>query len=156
KLKDLQRAVGRGAKIQVVADNCTDRTAKIATKAGVEVVERNDQLRRGKGYALAFAREHLRADPPDVVIIIDADCTTDSESIAALVQRCSETGSPCQATNLQEPGSGASPAVQLSTFAFFIKNVIRQRALQRLAGRAHLLGTGMALPWAIFEQAQLA
>jgi len=46
--------------------------------------------------------------------------------------------------------------VQLSTFAFFIKNVIRQRALQRLAGRAHLLGTGMALPWSIFQRADLA
>jgi hypothetical protein len=46
--------------------------------------------------------------------------------------------------------------VQLSTFAFFIKNVIRQRALQRLAGRAHLFGTGMAFPWPIFVRAELA
>ena len=36
-----------------------------------------------------------------------------------------------------------------------IKNLVRQRALQRLAGRAHLTGTGMALPWPIFEQANL-
>jgi cellulose synthase/poly-beta-1,6-N-acetylglucosamine synthase-like glycosyltransferase len=45
--------------------------------------------------------------------------------------------------------------VQISTFAFLIKNLIRQRALQRLAGRAHLTGTGMALPWAIFAGANL-
>jgi hypothetical protein len=44
----------------------------------------------------------------------------------------------------------------LSTFAFFIKNVIRQRALQRIAGRAQLLGTGMAFPWPIFARAELA
>jgi hypothetical protein len=45
--------------------------------------------------------------------------------------------------------------VQISTFAFLIKNLVRQRALQRLAGRAHLTGTGMALPWRIFAGANL-
>src|SRR6185503_8607207 len=45
---------------------------------------------------------------------------------------------------------------KLSTFAFFVKNVIRQRGLQRLAGRVHLLGTGIALPWKDFAAAQLA
>ena len=45
--------------------------------------------------------------------------------------------------------------VQISTFAFMIKNLVRQRGLQRLAGRAHLTGTGMALPWRIFEGADL-
>jgi hypothetical protein len=36
-----------------------------------------------------------------------------------------------------------------------IKNLVRQRGLQRLAGRAHLTGTGMALPWPIFATANL-
>jgi len=46
--------------------------------------------------------------------------------------------------------------VQLSTFAFFVKNVVRQRALQRLAARVQLLGTGMAFPWSAFARAKLA
>src|SRR5213075_1226408 len=103
-----------------------------------------------------FARQHLEREPPDLVIIIDADCVTDGQSLCALIQACVATGRPCQATNLQRPDATSSPSVQLSTFAFFIKNVIRQRALQRLAGRAHLLGTGMALPWSIFERSDLA
>jgi hypothetical protein len=37
-----------------------------------------------------------------------------------------------------------------------IKNLVRQRGLQRLAGRVHLTGTGMALPWTIFHGATLA
>jgi cellulose synthase/poly-beta-1,6-N-acetylglucosamine synthase-like glycosyltransferase len=45
--------------------------------------------------------------------------------------------------------------VQISNLAFMIKNLVRQRGLQRLADRAHLTGTGMALPWAIFERADL-
>lgn len=143
-------------RILVVADNCSDSTTDIARRAGVAVVERQDQSRRGKGFALDFARQHLAGDPPDVILIVDADCRIDGPSLAALADACAATGRPCQATNLQEPSRDASPAVQLSTFAFFIKNVVRQRALQRLAGRTHLLGTGMALPWAVFLEASLA
>jgi hypothetical protein len=58
--------------------------------------------------------------------------------------------------NVQLPTTHSSPVVQLSTFAFYVKNVIRQRGLQRLAGRGQLLGTGMAFPWAIFVGADLA
>jgi cellulose synthase/poly-beta-1,6-N-acetylglucosamine synthase-like glycosyltransferase len=156
RLTALRDAARGHARILLVADNCSDSTADIAKNVGVEVIERSDSVRRGKGFALDFAKQHLQADPPDVVLIIDADCTTDAESIGRLVACCAAAGTPCQATNLQAPLPGSSPAVRLSTFAFFIKNVIRQRALERLAGRAHLLGTGMALPWKIFDAAELA
>ena len=156
RLKALSDATAGDHQILLIADNCTDATADIARRIGVQVVERSDPDHRGKGFELDFARSHLKADPPDVVLIIDADCAIDRGSINTLVGRCAVTLSPCQATNLQSPVSGVLPSVQLSTFAFFIKNVVRQRALQRLAGRAHLLGTGMALPWAIFERAGLA
>lgn len=149
-------AASAAALVLLVADNCTDLTAEIARKAGAQVIERHDLARRGKGFALDFALKHLESNPPEIVLIIDADCSVDAASLAALIAACATTGRPCQATNLQRPALDASPAVQLSTFAFFIKNVIRQRALQRLAGRAHLLGTGMALPWSIFSHAKLA
>ena len=149
-------AADANAGILLVADNCTDSTAEIARAIGVEVIERADPIRKGKGFALDFARQHLENNPPQVVIIVDADCRIAGPSLSALIAACSETGRPCQATNLQEPAIDASPPVQLSTFAFFVKNVIRQRALQRLAGRAHLLGTGMALPWSTFSKAKLA
>ncbi len=142
--------------ILVLADNCTDSTAEIARAAGVRVAERHDPERRGKGFALDFARRTLSDDPPDVVIVIDADCITDARSIEQLVALCGSSGRPCQAINLQSAPPDASPAVQISTFAFYIKNVIRQRALQRLAKQVHLLGTGMALPWSAFSTATLA
>jgi hypothetical protein len=41
--------------------------------------------------------------------------------------------------------------VQLSNFAFVLKNLVRQRGLQRLAGRVHLTGTGMAMPFGLFH-----
>src|SRR5689334_21189742 len=41
-------------RLLVVADNCSDDTASIAARAGADVVERFDPVRRGKGYALDF------------------------------------------------------------------------------------------------------
>ena len=155
-LEALRHVADNWIRILVVADNCEDGTAKIATSMGAEVVERIDHARRGKGFALDFARQHLRADPPAIVVIIDADCTAAPGSIERLVAACATSGRPCQASYVQTPAPAGPPALQLSTFAFYIKNVVRQRALQRLAGRVHLLGTGMAFPWALFEQVELA
>ena len=43
----------------------------------------------------------------------------------------------------------------MSNFAFMLRNLIRQRGLQRLAARVHLTGTGMAMPWSLFADANL-
>ena len=140
--------------VLVVADNCVDRTAEEARSAGAKVLVRNDPDRRGKGYALAAAADHLRGDAPDVVIVLDADCRIDRNSLRALAAACI-CGRPGQAVNLLSPDLAGPPLVQLSTFAFMVKNLVRQRGLQTLAGRAHLTGTGMALPWRLFASANL-
>ncbi|HEV2043515.1 MAG TPA: glycosyltransferase, partial [Sphingomicrobium sp.] len=44
------------ADLLVVADNCSDHTAKIASAGGARTIVRTDPNSRGKGYALAFAR----------------------------------------------------------------------------------------------------
>lgn len=155
-LATLCKAAGPEFDILIVADNCTDETATISGTFPVTVIERRDQERRGKGFALAFAREGLRADPPAAVIVLDADCRTDAASLRALSAACQQLGRPAQAINLLEPSPASGPMVQLSTFAFLIKNLVRQRGLQRIAGSVHLTGTGMALPWPLFDQADLA
>lgn len=152
---ELKREAGDEFGIVVVADNCGDGTSDAARSGGAEVVIRNDPDRRGKGFALAAARDHLRRAPPDVVIVIDADCRIDGGSLRALAQAAGGTARACQAVNLLTPDLDAPALVQISTFAFVIKNLIRQRGLQRLARRAHLTGTGMALPWSIFAAADL-
>lgn len=145
-----------GFHVLVVADNCTDNTADLAQQAGAEVLRRHDPMRRGKGFALAHARDYLAAqdDACDVVVVLDADCTIDRPSLATLAAVA--RNNPAQASYLMQPGRDAAPMVQVSNFAFAIKNLVRQRGLQRLAGRVNLTGTGMAFPWPVFRDAPLA
>ena len=137
-------------RLLVVADNCADETASLARAAGAEVIVRTDRDQRGKGFALAFAANHLKDDAPDVLVVLDADCRMDRASIRALAD-AAVSGRPAQAINLLRPDRVASPLVQISTFAFMLKNLVRQRGLQRLAGRVHLTGTGMAMPFRLFQ-----
>jgi hypothetical protein len=90
------------------------------------------------------------------VVVIDADCLIDSASLQQLIMQCAASGRPCQARYVQVPAKTSAPNVQLSAFAFFVRNVIRQRGLQRLGGRVHLVGTGMAFPWRLFDGSALA
>ena len=150
-LRQLQGSLAPGMSVLVVADNCTDSTAEAARAIGVDVLERNDAERRGKGFALAFAADHLRSDPPDIFVVMDADCAIDGPSLRALVEGAHASGGPAQAVNLLRPDRNAPPLVQLSNFAFVLKNLVRQRGLQRLAGRVHLTGTGMGMPFELFQ-----
>jgi glycosyltransferase involved in cell wall biosynthesis len=83
-------------RLLVVADNCTDGTPGVARALGAEVLIRADLTHVGKGYALDFGVRHLASDPPDIVIVIDADCQVAAGSIDMLARRCKATLRPVQ------------------------------------------------------------
>jgi len=152
----LKRQLGSGDRLLVIADNCSDDTAALARGAGAQVVERHDAVLRGKGYALAFGVEQLRADPPDVVLVVDADCVLSNAAVASIAQRCYASGKPVQMLNLMSAGAGASLRLRVLEFAMLMKNLVRPLGSFRLGGACHLMGTGMALPWALMASAKLA
>ena len=140
----------------VVAHNCHDGTAAEARAAGAEVAALDDPAQRGKGYALAFGRAQLAGDRPDVVIVIDADCTIDPGTIERLAEAAMAHGSAIQACYLfrSRPGDGA--LVQVSNFAMLVKNLVRQRGGSRIGAPALMTGSGMAFPWDRFAALDLA
>jgi cellulose synthase/poly-beta-1,6-N-acetylglucosamine synthase-like glycosyltransferase len=141
-------------RLLVVADNCSDDTASIARSLGAEVIERFDPVLRGKGYALEFGRAHLRGQAGDVIIILDADCVPEPDALARLTAASVQRDAVVQGAYLMTPRSDASAKVRISCFAFMIKNLVRQRALDRMAGVALLQGSGMAFPRKIFDSVE--
>jgi cellulose synthase/poly-beta-1,6-N-acetylglucosamine synthase-like glycosyltransferase len=140
----------------VVADNCSDDTADVARKEWAEVIERTDPIRRGKGYALDFGVRHLESDPPEVVIIVDADCQVAEGSIACLAGLCGATGRPVQALYLMNAPEGAGLKTRIAQFAWVVKNQVRPSGLHGLGLPCQLMGTGMAFSWPCIRSAALA
>ena len=69
--------------IYVIADNCTDKTAEVARKAGAIVYERFDPTKKTKGYALNwFLKQKIEEDAQyDAFCIFDADNIVDKNFI---------------------------------------------------------------------------
>ena len=110
-LAGLQPQFAASDVLLVVADNCSDDTAAIARSAGATVIERGDPDHRGKGYALAFGLDHLAQDPPDVVVIVDADCSVSPGALERISRLARATDRPVQATTCcsRRPSPKASP-----------------------------------------------
>jgi cellulose synthase/poly-beta-1,6-N-acetylglucosamine synthase-like glycosyltransferase len=140
----------------VIADNCTDTTAVIARAAGAQVIERTDAAHRGKGYALDFGLKFLAAEPPAVVVVLDADCWVQPGAIEHLGQMAIATGCPVQSTYLMAQPDQPSAQTAISAFAFKVKNFVRLKGLARLGLPSLLTGTGMAFPWATLQSVNLA
>ena len=140
----------------VVADNCEDATATIARSLGATVLERHDSERRGKGYALDFGLTHLASHPPDVVILMDADCDAQPGTLAQLAEDAIATGRPVQAIYLMEKPPQPQPKDAVSAFAFKVKNLVRPLGLFRVGQPCLLTGTGMAFPWQTIAAVDLA
>lgn len=145
-----------GDRLLVVADNCSDATARLAREAGAEVIERHDETRRGKGFALDFGVRHLAARPPAIVLIVDADCTLGLDAVDRLAAEVSARQRPVQGRYLMHVPPGGGLGLQVAEFAFLVKNAVRPAGLHRLGLPCHLTGTGMAFPWPIIRDADLA
>jgi cellulose synthase/poly-beta-1,6-N-acetylglucosamine synthase-like glycosyltransferase len=143
-------------RLLVIADNCSDPTAAIALTAGAQVIERTDPIRRGKGYALDFGVQHLRADAPQVAIVIDADCEPAAGALDRLARVCIQSGRPVQALYLMQGAADAGVAARLAQFAWIVKNQVRPLGLRSVGLPCHLFGTGMAFPWSALTAAALA
>lgn len=139
--------LNNSGRLIVVADNCSDKTAAIARKKNAEVVERHDPQKRGKGYALDCGIQYLKSNPPDVVVIMDADVQMAPGLIDRITNLAHLHKRPIQAKYLLTPPDNAEYKALISAFAFLIKNYVRPLGLSCLGGGCLLTGTGMAFVW---------
>jgi hypothetical protein len=140
-----------GRRIVVIADNCGDRTADVAREAGAEVLERRDD-RRGKGYALRWAMDRLLAEtePPDAVVVVDADSVADPELLSHLATAMTRGADAAQAEYLVLDDD-ASTRGRLVAAAFLLFHRVRLGGRAVLGMPASLVGNGMLFSRRLLE-----
>ena len=155
-LEVLQQQVTEQDEIIVIADNCHDDTAELARSTGVKVLERENLSDRGKGYALDYAMQQIKDNPPEVLVVLDGDCLIEPDTIKNITCKAIATGRPVQSTYLMEQPENPSLKDKVSMFSIKVKNLVRLLGLNRLGWHCLLTGSGMAFPWSLIEQVSLA
>jgi exopolysaccharide biosynthesis WecB/TagA/CpsF family protein len=146
-------------RVVVIADNCRDNTAELAAAAGAQVMERRDERALGKGHALRWAIDQLLAaeNPPDGVVVVDADSIADRELLANLAGSLTAGADVAQAEYLIL-SKDASTRARLVAAAFLLFHRVRLGGRAALGMPASLVGNGMlfsrhlleTLPWNAF------
>jgi cellulose synthase/poly-beta-1,6-N-acetylglucosamine synthase-like glycosyltransferase len=132
--------------VVVIADNCTDMTAALASQAGARVVERCEAQRKSKGYAIEFLIESLERsgelETLDALVIVDADTTIDRTLLL-----CFDEGLRAGRDWIQCYYTVANPdqswRTRLLTYAFSLYNGVLLLGAQALGSSAGWKGNGM-------------
>lgn len=150
--------------VYVVADNCTDNTAELTRAFGwVNVYERFDTERRGKGYALNWLMQKLDEDQMvyDAYVILDADSVVVPGFLHSMAQELVRGERALQGCNTVLNVSD-SPGTALRWLALTLVNHVRSLGRNALGGSSTLNGNGMCLsrvllqrfPWQAFSLAE--
>lgn len=130
-----------------VAHNCTDATAEVARRLGAEVIEVRDEGRGGKPDALKAGLRWLDANPPEVVVIVDADCVVSEGAVRMLATRAGELNRPVMGAYFFASADAEQGLSTLSSLAVLLKNYVRPLGLHALGLPCLLNGSGSAYPF---------
>jgi len=130
--------------VVVVADNCSDETAALAAEAGARVLVRTDPNHRGKGYALAYAFDRLRAEGLEDFLVIDADSEVSSNLLHEVSERLG-AGAPAVQCRYRVAALANSGRARLMDAAFLAFNVLRPKGRSGWGLSAGILGNGFGL-----------
>jgi cellulose synthase/poly-beta-1,6-N-acetylglucosamine synthase-like glycosyltransferase len=135
----------------VIADNCSDKTAEIARRNGAICFERVDDTKKGKGFALEWGVKRILAEGHGALVVLDADCQLDNQSLQ-LFDHYLKKGEKV----LQANDSGSNPDSNAMSYAVAVGNVIENRLFyapkSRLGLAVLLRGTGMVFRRDVLEQ----
>lgn len=121
----------------VIADNCTDNTAWLATAAGARCLERFTTAPSDKTQALRYAVQHLpqlALQPETVVCVIDADCVLAPDYLLELHKLYARPGAPKVVQSYRSVSNAFDSDVTILDAA---AEALRQWVI---AGTRHLLG----------------
>ena len=139
-------------RVVVVADNCTDETARVAREAGAVVIERRDPENRGKGYALAHSFRWSRAKSlAEAVVVVDADSEASANLLRSFAARL-ELGSHALQAHYGVLNASTSWRTRLMTIALGAIHRLRSRARERLGLSCGIRGNGWCVTHALLDE----
>lgn len=130
--------------VHVVADNCSDGTARVAGQYRARVHVRNDTRRMGKGYALNWLLERLEQEvrSTDASLFLDADSVISPNFLQVMAAHLERGERVIQGYYaVREPGQ--SWAASLRYAALAVLHYLRPQGRMVLGGSAGLKGNGM-------------
>ncbi len=131
--------------IYVIADNCSDDTATVSEDMGVNVLERQNEQERGKGYALNYAFAHLQAlEKYDAFLIVDADTTVENNFISSY-QDLFGSGADAGQSSYRVDQYQTNTRTRLMNIAFLGINHLRPLGREKAGLSAGILGNGFGL-----------
>ena len=130
--------------VVVIADNCEDRTAELATQAGTRTLVRHNLKKRGKGYALYFAFETLLPETWHAFIVVDADSEVSPQLIRCMATAFRSGAQAAQCRYIVR-NSAESVRTRLMNVALYGFNVLRPRGRDRLGLSVGIYGNGFGL-----------
>jgi cellulose synthase/poly-beta-1,6-N-acetylglucosamine synthase-like glycosyltransferase len=130
--------------VYVVADNCVDKTARIAADAGARVMTRMNDVERGKGYALNFAFTELQTLGYGGVLVVDADSVVAANFIIAAAGALRD-GADAVQTRYLVLNLHQNMRTRLMGLALRGFNVVRPLGREYLGLSVGILGNGFGL-----------
>jgi cellulose synthase/poly-beta-1,6-N-acetylglucosamine synthase-like glycosyltransferase len=143
-------------RVVVVADNCNDATAEQAARCGAQVlVRQNDEL-RGKGYALSYAfHESQQGNWADAVVVVDADSKVSVNLLEAIAARM-ELGEQAVQVHYGVSNIHASWRTRMMSIAMAAFHRVRSRGRERLGLSCGIRGNGWSLTHALLRKVPYA
>lgn len=130
--------------LYVIADNCTDNTAKVARNLGAIVLERANPEQRGKGYALRWAFDQIIHSEKqyDAIVVFDSDSLASGNYLDVMNYYLEQGKEVIQSSDLviPQPGIWSSEATRIG---FLLTNYVKPLGRKSLGLPMGLRGNGM-------------
>lgn len=139
--------------IFVIADNCTDKTAKIAKNKGAHVFQRFDNENRGKGFALDWMfKQIFKMDKKfDAVCVFDADNLVSKNYLLEMNDKLID-GSKVIQGYLDSKNPKDTWVTGAYSISFWLSNRILQLARSNIRLSNQLGGTGFCIQTDILKE----
>ncbi|MCX7748922.1 MAG: glycosyltransferase [Clostridia bacterium] len=139
--------------IFVIADNCSDKTAEIASRHGAIVFERINSEERGKGYALEwmFNKIFMMENKYDAIAVFDADNLVTSNYLLEINKQLMKGHKVVQGY-IDSKNPFDSWITCSYSIAFWLSNRIFQLPRYYLGLSCSLCGTGFAVDLEVLKK----